>query len=42
MAFDDPPCLDYYGLRASVRVGIVGGMGDIVAAMNTASKVISL
>lgn len=35
-------CLDYYGLRESVRVGIVGGMGDIVAAMNRASKVISV
>ncbi len=35
-------CLDYYGLRESVRVGIVGGMGDIVAAMDGASKVISV
>jgi hypothetical protein len=35
-------CLDYYGLRDSVRAGIVGGMGDIVAAMNSASKVISV
>ena len=35
-------CLDYFNLRESVRVGIVGGMGDIVTAMNTADKVISL
>ncbi len=35
-------CLDYYGLGESIRVGIVGGMGDIVAAMNGASKVISV
>jgi sulfur relay (sulfurtransferase) complex TusBCD TusD component (DsrE family) len=35
-------CLDYYGLRGSMRVGIVGGMGDIVAAMNSASKVITV
>ncbi len=35
-------CLDYYALRDSVRVGVVGGMGDIVAAMDGASKVISV
>ena len=35
-------CLDYFGLRESVRVGIIGGMGDIVAAMNAADKVISV
>ncbi len=35
-------CLDSFGLRDSVRVGIIGGMGDIVAAMNSASKVISV
>lgn len=35
-------CLDFFGLRDKVRVGIVGGMGDIVAAMNGAEKVISV
>jgi hypothetical protein len=35
-------CLDFFGVREQVRVGIVGGMGDIVAAMNSASKVISV
>ncbi len=35
-------CLDYFGLRDTVRVGIVGGMGDIVAAMSSATKVISV
>jgi intracellular sulfur oxidation DsrE/DsrF family protein len=35
-------CLDYYGLLEKVRVGIVGGMGDILAAQRLADKVISL
>jgi len=35
-------CLDSFGLRDKVRVGIVGGMGDIIAAMNGADKVISI
>ncbi len=35
-------CLDYYGLLEKVRVGIVGGMGDIIAAQWLADKVISL
>lgn len=35
-------CLEYYHLRDQVRVGVVGGMGDIVAAMNRATKVISV
>ncbi len=35
-------CLDYFSLREEVRVGIIGGMGDIVAAMTDASKVISV
>ena len=35
-------CLDFYGLRDKVQVGIVGGMGDIVHAMNAADKVISV
>ena len=35
-------CLDFFGLRDKVRVGIVGGMGDIIVAMNGADKVISV
>ena len=35
-------CLDYFGLRARVQVGIVGGMPDIIEALNAAEKVISL
>ncbi|MFN8595469.1 MAG: DsrE family protein [Anaerolineae bacterium] len=35
-------CLDYFGLREKVAVGIVGGMPDIIEAMNSAGKVISL
>jgi hypothetical protein len=35
-------CLDFYKLRDRVRVGTIGGMGDIVAAMSSADKVISV
>ena len=35
-------CLDHYGLLSKVRVGIVGGMGDIVSAQMLAAKVITL
>ena len=35
-------CLGYYGLSESVKVGIVGGMGDIIEAQARASKVITL
>jgi hypothetical protein len=35
-------CLDYFGLRGAVQVGIIGGMGDIVTAMARADKVISV
>ena len=35
-------CLDYYGLLEEVRVGIVGGMGDIIAAQMSADKIIPL
>ena len=35
-------CLDYYGLVEKVRVGIVGGMGDIITAQSLADKVITL
>jgi hypothetical protein len=34
--------LDYFGLLEKIRVGIVGGMGDIIAAQWLADKVISL
>jgi intracellular sulfur oxidation DsrE/DsrF family protein len=35
-------CLNYFGLSEKVRVGIVGGMADILEAQITASKVITL
>jgi hypothetical protein len=35
-------CLQYFGLRDKVTVGIVGGMNDIVLAQWMASKVITL
>jgi hypothetical protein len=35
-------CLDYYGIGDRIRVGIVGGMGDIMAAMALGTKVITL
>jgi sulfur relay (sulfurtransferase) complex TusBCD TusD component (DsrE family) len=35
-------CLDYFGLRERVAVGIVGGMPDIIEAMQQAGKVLSL
>jgi len=35
-------CLNYYGLTEKVRVGIIGGMPDILAAQLNASKVITL
>lgn len=35
-------CLDHFGLLEKVRVGIIGGMGDIIAAQMSADKVISL
>jgi intracellular sulfur oxidation DsrE/DsrF family protein len=35
-------CLDHYGLSEKVRVGIVGGMTDIIEAQVKAEKVISL
>lgn len=35
-------CLDYFDLTDKVKVGIVGGMPDIIEAMQKASKVISL
>jgi len=35
-------CLEYYGLTEQVRVGIVGGMTDIIEAQTKAEKVISI
>jgi len=35
-------CLDHYGLLDQVRVGIMGGMPDIIAAQLLADKVITL
>lgn len=35
-------CLDYFDLRDKVQVGIVGGMPDIIEALSSAGKVISL
>jgi predicted peroxiredoxin len=35
-------CLQYFGLTEKVKVGIVGGMSDILLAQWMASKVITL
>ncbi|HZU87433.1 MAG TPA: DsrE family protein [Anaerolineaceae bacterium] len=35
-------CLDTYAMTDQVQVGIVGGMGDILEALQKAAKVISL
>ena len=35
-------CLNYFGLIEKVRVGIVGGMPDIIAAQWRAQKVITI
>ncbi len=35
-------CLNYFSLTDKVRVGIVGGMGDILEAQRKAEKVIAL
>lgn len=35
-------CLNYFGLADKARVGIVGGMGDILEAQAKAEKVITL
>ncbi len=35
-------CLDSFSLIAQVKVGIVGGMGDILEAIQHAEKVVSL
>lgn len=35
-------CLDAFGLTEKVRAGVVGGMGDIVAAQVKAAKVVAI
>jgi intracellular sulfur oxidation DsrE/DsrF family protein len=35
-------CVEWFGLADRLRVGIVGGMGDIVSAQAMAAKVITL
>ncbi len=35
-------CLETFGLSQQVKVGVVGGMGDILDALQNAEKVISL
>jgi hypothetical protein len=35
-------CLDTFGLRDQVAIGVVGGMGDIIAAMTGADNTITL
>ena len=34
-------CIEYFGLAEKVRIGIVGGMGDIITAMWEADKVVA-
>jgi intracellular sulfur oxidation DsrE/DsrF family protein len=35
-------CLNYFNVREKLKVGIVGGMGDILAAQMLAPKVITI
>jgi hypothetical protein len=35
-------CLNYFSLTEKVRVGIIGGMPDIIEAQANANKVITL
>jgi hypothetical protein len=35
-------CLDFLGMSPLVRVGMVGGMGDIIETMNNVAKVVAL
>ena len=35
-------CLDYYGIKDKVQIGIIGGMPDIIEAQTKASKVITI
>ena len=35
-------CLDYFDIREQIKIGIVGGMGDILQAQLLADKVITI
>lgn len=35
-------CLDFYGMSNQVQAGVVGGMGDILEALQKAARVISI
>lgn len=35
-------CLHYFGLADTVRVGVIGGMPDIIEAQQRATKVVSI
>ena len=35
-------CVDWFGLDGRTRVGVIGGMGDIVSAQAMAGKVITI
>jgi intracellular sulfur oxidation DsrE/DsrF family protein len=35
-------CLNYFGLSEKIKIGIIGGMGDILEAQRLANKVITL
>ena len=35
-------CVDAFGLREHVAVGVVGGMGDIIAAMTAPDSVVTV
>ncbi len=35
-------CLDYFGITNQVAAGVIGGMGDIIEALQKANKVISV
>ncbi len=35
-------CLDYFGITGQVATGVIGGMGDIIEALQKANKVISV
>ena len=35
-------CLNHYQLADRLKVGLVGGMGDIIAAMGSAAKVVTI
>jgi hypothetical protein len=35
-------CLDFFGIRDQVKIGIIGGMGDILTALQMAPRVLSV